>query len=582
MNSATEINPAAGDNPAAVAATHRQRLLAVRERYLRSLPETIVRIEHCWSRLLEDRSDRSGAVLLHGMLHTLAGSSPSFGLNELGEAARVCVALLRRILDGDEPPAGEVWEQLGDALGGLRAALAPTELEERARLRFNEAVPDASACRPARKLVYLVEDDLSLLQNLAVQIECFGYRVRSFAGLAEVRRIVAEEPPSAIIMDLVFPEGNIAGVDTIVEIQRDAEQHIPVIFISQRDDFTARLMAVRAGGDAYLTKPLHISRLIDKLDQLTMDREADPYRILIVDDDPELSSYYALILERYGMVARAVNNPLRIIEQLVEFNPELILMDMYMDGCDGYELASIIRQMEAYVSIPIVYLSSETRKDLQLRAMRIGADEFLTKPIRPEHLYSSVVIRAERMRIVRSFMEQDSLTGLLNHTRTKEQLDLAVLRAKRSRGCFSFAMIDIDGFKSINDTYGHLTGDRVIVILSRLLQQRLRKSDIIGRYGGEEFAVVLMDTNAEQAWRVLDEIRRAFEQVRHESDCGDFVVSFSCGIASFPCFHDPVTITREADKALYEAKREGRNRVVIREPDPDGQSERMRWLTIAE
>ncbi len=582
MNSATGGRPTAGDNSGVAAAGHRQRLLAVREKYLHTLPDTITRIEECWSRLLEDRSDRDGVGMLHGMLHTLAGSAPSFGLAELGDAARGCEILLRRILDGVESPAGEVWERVGDAIDGLRGAYASSELEERARLRFGEEVPDSAAPRPAGKLVYLVEDDLNLLRNLSVQIECFGYRVRGFAGLAEVRRSVAESPPSAIIMDLVFPEGNIAGAETIVEIQRDAERHIPAIFISQRDDFTARLNAVRAGGDAYLTKPLHISRLIDKLDQLTMDREADPYRILIIDDDPELSNYYALILEQYGMVARVVNNPLKIIEHMVEFNPELILMDMYMDGCDGYELASIIRQMEAYVSIPIVYLSSETRKDLQLRALRIGADEFLTKPIRPEHLYSSVVIRAERMRIVRSFMEQDSLTGLLNHTRTKEQLDLAVLRARRGGGCFSFAMIDIDGFKSVNDTYGHLTGDRVIVILSRLLQQRLRKSDIIGRYGGEEFAVVLIDTNAEQAFRVLDEIRRTFEQVRHESDSGDFCVTFSCGIASFPCFHDPVTITREADKALYEAKRLGRNRVVIRAPEPDGQSERMRWLTIAE
>jgi len=543
--------------------TH-EKLRLVRERYLRNLPDSLGRIEKAWGRLLDDRSDRDEARCLHGMLHTLAGSAPTFGLAELGETARRADILLSSIIDSPGPSSEEVWQQIGSSLEELQLALGASELEERAQKRYEEETPDVLVGRETRKTVFIVEDDVSLLQNLALQIECFGYMVRTFQGLAEARGELSRTVPAAIIMDLMFPEGGVAGAETVADIQRDAAGHIPVIFISQRTDFTARLEAVRAGGDAYLTKPLHISRLIDKLDLLTDDREADPYRILIIDDDPELSQFYALTLQQHGMLTRVVNDPLKVIQHLVEFNPELILMDMYMEGCYGDELARVIRQMEAYVSIPIVYLSAETRKDRQLRAMGIGADDFLTKPIKPAHLISSVIIRAERMRIIRSFMEQDSLTGLLNHTKTKEQLDLAVLRARRSGGYFSFAMIDIDGFKSVNDTHGHLTGDRVIVILSRLLQQRLRKTDIIGRYGGEEFAVILMDTGVEQAFRVMDEIRRTFEQVRHESESGEFRVTFSCGISSFPLYHDPVTISREADKALYEAKAQGRNRVVAR------------------
>ncbi|MRR33302.1 diguanylate cyclase [bacterium] len=560
----------------------REKLRVVRERYLRNLPWYLNRIEETWSRLMTNRADRDGLRTMQGMLHTLSGSAPTFGLAALGETARRADSLLRSILEDAGSTSDEVWQQIGALLEGLGHNYGSSEPEESAVNRYRDEVPESPVTRNNSKLVFIVEDDVSLLQNLAVQIECFGYVVHTFPGLAEVRTAVARTTPSAIIMDLMFPEGGIAGAQAIAEIQSESGEHVPVIFISQRDDFTARLEAVRAGGDAYLTKPIHISRLIDKLDALTEDQEEDPYRILIIDDDPELAHFYALTLQQYGMVTRVVNDPSKVIQHLVEFSPELILMDMYMDGCRGDELAMIIRQMEAYVSIPIVYLSAETRKDRQLRAMGIGADDFLTKPIKPEHLISSVVIRAERMRIIRSFMEQDSLTGLLNHSKTKEQLNLAVLRARRSRGCFSFAMLDIDEFKSINDTYGHLTGDRVIVLLSRLLQQRLRKTDIIGRYGGEEFAVILMDTPIEQAFRVMDEIRHTFEQVRHESDLGDFFVTFSCGIASFPRLHDPVTITREADRALYEAKTEGRNRVIVRQHGPHNPSECMTWLTIAE
>lgn len=549
----------------------RARLRALRDKYIRSLPDAIGRIEAHWSRVLEDKSNRDEARALHGMLHTLAGSAPSFGFSEVGEAARSAEILVRNLLDGADSQDSDAWERIEAGLDALLAASITSRCEELARRRFEESVPDIPIIRKEPKLVFIFDDDVCLLQNLAVQIACFGYEVRTFSGLADLEASVAKSQPSAIIMDLMFPEGKIAGADAIAALQRNAMRHIPVIFISQRDDFTARLMSVRAGGDAYLTKPLHICSLLEKLDQLTGDREADPYRILIMDDDPELSRFYALTLEQYGMRTRVVNDPLQIIEHLVDFHPELILMDMYMEGCHGDELAKIIRQMEAYVSIPIVYLSAETRKDRQLRALRIGADDFLTKPIKPEHLISSVTIRAERMRIIRSFMEQDSLTGLLNHTKTKEQLDLAVLRARRGGGRFCFAMIDIDGFKSINDTHGHLTGDRVIVILSRLLQQRLRKTDVIGRYGGEEFAVILMDTDEEQAYRVMDEIRKSFEQIRHESDSGRFPVTFSCGISSYPAFRDALSLNKEADRLLYEAKRSGRNRVITWKNQEEGE-----------
>jgi diguanylate cyclase (GGDEF)-like protein len=129
-------------------------------------------------------------------------------------------------------------------------------------------------------------------------------------------------------------------------------------------------------------------------------------------------------------------------------------------------------------------------------------------------------------------------------------------------------MIDIDHFKSVNDTHGHPVGDRVIKNLSRVLQQRLRRSDSIGRYGGEEFAVVLPDADPALAQSILDEIRENFSVIRQHSVKGDFCVSFSSGIASYPYYGDATTIALEADKALYVAKEKGRNCVVRADQPP--------------
>jgi len=246
----------------------------------------------------------------------------------------------------------------------------------------------------------------------------------------------------------------------------------------------------------------------------------------------------------------------------VNFDPDLILMDLYMPECTGLEVAGVIRQLEAYISVPIVYLSGETDVDRQMSAIRGGGDDFLTKPIQPNHLISAVNSRAKRARALRALMMRDSLTGLLNHTSIKDKLENELSRSRRTGSELVFAMIDIDKFKSINDNYGHPVGDRVIKSLARLLQQRLRKSDIVGRYGGEEFAAILLDTNLEHAQRIMDDVREAFFGVSQSSENSFFNVSFSCGLASFADYKDPVEMTDAADQALYKAKHGGRNQVV--------------------
>jgi len=134
-----------------------------------------------------------------------------------------------------------------------------------------------------------------------------------------------------------------------------------------------------------------------------------------------------------------LNNPLLAMSHLSEFKPDLILTDMHMPGCNGMELAKTIRQVGASFSIPIVFLSSETNTDKQFHAMRMGGDEFLTKPIKAEHLVSAVAVRAERMKIIRSLMTRDAMTGLFNHSATKERLDTDIAHALRHGNEICFA-----------------------------------------------------------------------------------------------------------------------------------------------
>ena len=137
-----------------------------------------------------------------------------------------------------------------------------------------------------------------------------------------------------------------------------------------------------------------------------------------------------------------------------------------MPNCSGLELAKVIRQQKAFISTPIVYLSGELDLEKQMEALSMGGDDFLIKPVQAEHLILTITSRAKRHRILRKMMSQDSLTGLLNHRRIKEQLHFQIETAKRTKSSLAYATLDIDFFKSVNDDYGHPVGDQVIKSLS--------------------------------------------------------------------------------------------------------------------
>jgi len=543
-----------------------QRIARLRDGFLAQLPDRLAQLRQLYAVLQAGAGTDATADELHRQLHSIKGTGASFGLARISEMAARGEVTARRLRDGAEGDNVAILADLAVLLDGLSTAVsegaghAPLDAPG---FELPEGDGESTDVQSGRRLVYLCDDDPIQLRQLETQLGCFGYQTVGFTDTEALCGAVRRQRPDAVIMDIHFPDGDSHGTAVMAELQRDEAAPLPTIFISGRSDFDARLQAVQAGGGAYFSKPVNAMELVESLDSLTAANEPEPFRILVVDDEPAVAEYHVLLLREAGMVTAMVHEPEQVLEALYEFKPDLVLMDIYMPDCTGQELATVIRQVPEFLSLPIVYLSSETDSARQFSALRVGADGFLTKPIQPEQLVPEVGLRAERMRSLRSLMVRDSLTGLFNHTTTKQFLESAVHSAARHGEPLCFAMIDVDHFKSVNDTYGHPVGDQVLLALSRILRQRLRLSDVVGRYGGEEFAVLLHNLSAVEAARVLDDLREDFARVRFSSADGDFFCTFSCGIAAYPEFDNPTVLSQAADQALYQAKGRGRNLVVV-------------------
>ncbi len=542
------------------------QLNQLRQAYVTGLSARIAQLTSLWNTLSPDAWDTSAIETMVQLIHKLAGSGATFGFTSLSNTAHTIERYLLDIQERNAPPTPEEYAQISALVDVIRmVANDPTHYASMPTWNPYLVVNGQPASEAPAHLIYLVEDDLLLAQELALELEQSGYTVRTFAHPGDLQAVVHDTSPSVIVMDIMFAEDRLAGINGIAQIQQFREVTIPVLFISARNDLPARLHAVRVGGVAYFTKPINVPRLIEQLDQLTVSPKPEPYRVLIVDDDQVLAEYYALTLQQHDMVAKIITDPLHVMAGLVDFQPDLILMDLYMPDWNGLELAAVIRQQQTFVGIPIVFLSTETNLDKQLAAIKLGGDDFLTKPIQPERLIASVIARVQRSRTLQSYMMRDGLTGLLNQATMKDLLSMEVARAQRHATPLTLAMLDIDNFKQVNDTLGHTAGDWVLKRLARLLQQRLRVTDIIGRYGGDEFAVILPNTDALAARPIFEEICRSFAHVQQHDDSTTIPVTCSCGIAAFSDDHDPNSFNEAADRTLYEAKRAGRNRVVLAE-----------------
>jgi diguanylate cyclase (GGDEF)-like protein len=453
--------------------------------------------------------------------------------------------------------ANAMERQLNVILRELRQHETPAVMARRGMDRIKKY--EDTWNRP-RKVMIVSRINHPWMLALSEQLSFFGFFPEELRWGAQPTH---HEPPLATIFIPDY-EGKAYSPQAVAGVMA-LRAHFPTSYfycLSVPADLQSIVLLQRAGADACVPASKQISDLLSRILDMVDTREQDIHRVLVVEDSATAVAHIRRSLWQYGIDSRAISDPRNLLDAAVDYRPDAILMDIYMPFCSGVEVTSALRQIPEYQSIPVIYLSSETDLAQQVEALRLGGDQFLTKPVNPIILASVVKTKIERYREMLYSGRHDGLTGLLNHSTSKLMLD-HMLKATSTNGQLVVAMIDIDHFKSINDNFGHPLGDQVIRSLAWLLRGRLRNTDLIGRYGGEEFIIALADADLVRATSLLETIREAFSNLPQNHAQGSVHATFSCGVAALPHYCTVSDLIGGADEALLVAKRQGRNQMVL-------------------
>ncbi len=294
--------------------------------------------------------------------------------------------------------------------------------------------------------------------------------------------------------------------------------------------------------------------------------------VLIAEDSLVVRTVLRRHLETQGYAIVEADDGHSALEACRETRPDVVLLDIEMPGLDGYQVLAQMKADPDLSEVPVVFLTGHTGADDLVEGLRLGAHDYLRKPFEASELIARVSAAA-RVKALQDELRRrnaelavvsrtDALTGLFNRRHIEERLHEVAGAARRHDFVFGVVMLDIDHFKAVNDTVGHAGGDAVLREFAARTQNALREEDIAGRWGGEEFLLILPHTDLDGAATLGERVRAAVAASPFALDDGGALeVTVSCGCAVGDGF-EPEELVKRADVALYEAKEGGRNRVV--------------------
>lgn len=477
--------------------------------------------------------------------HKLAGSIGTLGFALASEHAR---DLEHALGVADGPPHDDL-PRLAALATALRHEL---EADRDVGPATTEQAPGGG---PAELMV--VDDVPERGRSLLAAAAARGMPALLAADLGSARRLVAEAAPDVVLLNLSIAADAGAAMGFLAE----ASAERPVMVVAGGDEQVDRVEVARRGGRGFLARSLEPSATIAAAIDLRERVRVRGTRILAVDDDAIVLSVLRSVLGQADLTVATCEDPAQFWERLDEVSPDLVLLDFDMPEISGPELCRTIRNEPRWAGLPIIFLTSRTDAASVRTGFDAGADDYLSKPFVGPEVVARIASRLERVRLYRALADTDGLTGLPNRRKSVEALEALLRMADRQQQPASLAVLDVDRFKSINDSHGHAGGDAVLRELGAAMRQFFRGEDVIARWGGDELVVGMYAmTEADGRQRLGDFVEEVRERRFHE---GAIAVTLSAGVAQYRADGaDIEQLYHAADAALYVAKAQGRDRVV--------------------
>ena len=451
--------------------------------------------------------------------------------------------------------------------------------------------------------ILVVDDIPANVKLLEVRLLAEYFEVLTASNGPDAIETCENGKVDVVLLDVMMP--GMDGFEVCRRLKSDpATSHIPVVMVTALDQISDRIRGLEAGADDFLTKPVNDLQLLTRVKSLVrlktltdelrlrasttrdigieelLSRKAPetsvPARVLLIDERPSSSERIRKML-RDSAELDIVSDPQVGLFQAAEAPYECMLISTALSSFDPLRLCSQVRSLDRTRFLPIMLLADEGEEDRIVRGLELGVNDYLVRPIDAQELTARLRTQVKRKRYndhlrasVTETIEMavtDGLTGLHNRRYLDSHLKTLFDRAVARRRPLSLMITDLDRFKSINDTYGHDGGDDVLREFARRLRKNVRGIDLACRFGGEEFVVVMPDTEAAVAEKVAERIRAEIEHTAFQIGAGgtSINVTVSVGVSSLKRGPDTVEdLMKRADLALYEAKSGGRNRVVAK------------------
>ena len=477
--------------------------------------------------------------------HKLAGSAGMFGFAEGSRLAREVEVGLAR-----DPLSPEDGTRMSAFVVALRRELggAPT-------------AQDVKSEAQAEGRILVVSTDADLARGLEAEAGVRGMTVETTSSSEQAAQLMGSRRTDAVVLDM--GEGPVlnGGLEAL-ELLRDADPDVPVIVTTGADSFADRVEVARRGGRGFLPRPSSAEQAVEAISRTVSPPRGEEMKVLALDDDAIVRSGLQILLEQAGFQLTVLSDPASLWSHLNQLAPDLLLLDYDMPGVNGKELCRVVRNDPRWGELPVVFLTAHVDADRVQEVFAAGADDFVAKPIVGPELAARISNRLERVRLFRRLANTDPLTGLYNRRRSEEAGTRLLTLARRYGQPLSLAIIDLDRFKQVNDRYGHAMGDAVLRRVAGMLKEAFRGEDVIARWGGEEFVVIMYGAPGSDGVRRMNELLSELTAATPPGDTAPHL-SFSAGVAEFPAAGEDLhSLYRAADQALYRAKELGRGRVL--------------------